>query len=259
MFRPLVATLAAFIVSATAFTAQADTERDPFRSPIWADLHETELGGAPVVYDNSVFLAVPDEVLDAANVPVLMKFTKKLGEVREIALFAEHNPIQSALRIYPHRPLRSVGFNIRLEQSTPVRAAVLDGEGVWHVASKRVFVAVPGGCSALPPGGGSEIGEIAVKQFDRAGGASRVKVKINHPMHTGFAATDEGDIVPAYYLDRITIADETGPIADMTTWAALSSDPVFILDLPERQQSIRVSAHDSAGLAFETLLGASSM
>lgn len=243
---------AALLLCAIGFSAHAESERDPLGSAVWADLVDTELAGESVVYDNSLFLAIPERVEEPHNVPVLVKLTKALGPVTEIALFAENNPIQTALRIYPHRAMQSVGFNIRLEQSTPVRAAVRDANGVWHVASRRVFVAVPGGCSEVSPGVVTDIGEIALKQFDRAGGASRLKVKINHPMHTGLASDEDGETIPAYYVERVTIEDTQGPIADLVTFAALSSDPVFILDMPERQQSIRVSATDSDGLDFES-------
>ena len=251
MKKPILAIAALLLTGAVGFNASAAGQRDPFGSAVWADLVETELAGAPVVYDNSLFFAIPERVEDAHNVPVLVKLTKALGPVSEIALFAENNPIQTALRIYPHRPLQSVGFNIRLEQSTSVRAAVKDAEGVWHVASRRVFVAVPGGCSEVSPGVVADVGEIALKQFDRAGGSSRLKVKINHPMHTGLASDEDGETIPAYYVEKVSIEDAQGPIADLVTWAALSSDPVFILDIPERQQSIRVSATDSNGLDFE--------
>ncbi len=245
------AVFAALAICVMGVGAHAESERDPLGSAIWADLIDMELDGGTVVYDNSLFLAIPERVEEAHNVPVLVKLTKALGPVAEIALFVENNPIQTALRIYPHRPMRSVGFNIRLEQSTPVRAAVRDAEGVWHVASRRVFVAVPGGCSEVSPGVVTDIGEIALKQFDRAGGASRLKVKINHPMHTGLASDENGETIPAYYVEKVAIEDEQGPIADLVTWAALSSDPVFTLDMPERQQSVRVSATDSSGLDFE--------
>lgn len=259
MVKLLTAFSAFFVICAVTAGVRAEAERDPLGSAVWADLVETELAGAPVVYDNSLFLAIPERVEDAHSVPVLIKLTKALGPITEIALFAENNPIQTALRIYPHRPLRSAGFNIRLEQSTPVRAAVKDSKGIWHVASRRVFVAVPGGCSEPGAGGASDIGEIALKQFDRAGGASRLKVKINHPMDTGLAADEAGEIIPAYYVERVAIEDEQGPIADLVTFAALSSDPVFILDMPERQQSLRVTATDSSGLDFEAAQSQPSM
>ena len=224
---------------------------DPLGSEIWADMVETELGGGPVVYDDWARLIVPEWVEEAHSVPLVVKMPHG-ADVAEVAVFAENNPIRTAVRIEPHRPFHAVGMNIRLERSTPVRVAARDAAGVWHVAQTEVTVNSPGGCSTLPDGApGAELGDIALKRFDRAGGASRLKVAIVHPMHTGFAVDDKGDTVAAYYIDRVSIEDERGGLADVTAWAALSHDPVFRFDLPDRQEAVRVTARDTAGLRFE--------
>ena len=247
-----VAALAAPLLAWGAAAGAGESALDPLGSPIWAGLVETELGGGPVVYGGGLHLAMPDTVDDPFSVPVMIKLTRGFGKVAELVLFAENNPIQTAVRIVPHRFIQAVGFDIRLEGSGPVRAAAMDAEGVWHVVHKRVSVLTPGGCSA--PGGATagNIGEIAVRQFDRAGGASRVKLRINHPMDTGLVVADNGDAVPAYYIERVELADESGAIATLATRAALASDPVFLFDLPEGRREVRVSAEDSAGLRFET-------
>lgn len=92
-------------------------------------------------------------VEEAFSVPVVMNFADTPFDIAEVALIAENNPFPMVARIYPQRPVTAIGFNIRLEMSTPVRAAVMDGDGVWHVVSEEVLVMTPGGCSA--PGGGS--------------------------------------------------------------------------------------------------------
>lgn len=244
---------AVLIVASGSAGIAAESERDPLGSDMWAHLVETELAGGPVVYDNGLHLTMPDTVEDPFSVPVMIKLKRDFGAVAEIALFAENNPIQTAVRIVPHRFLQAVGFNIRLEESGPVRAAAMDADGVWHVVHKRVTLLVPGGCSA--PGGAtaSDIGEIAVRQFDRAGGASRLKLKINHPMDTGFATDEAGNTVPAYFIDSVELADESGTIATLSTQAALSSDPVFFFDLVDGKREVRVTAEDSAGLRFDSI------
>lgn len=252
--RAAAAPLLAGLLAAGAGGA-AESQRDPLGSDVWADLVETELGGGPVVYGGGLHLAMPDVVEDPFSVPVAIKLTRGLGEVAEIALFAENNPIRTAVRIVPHRYMRAVGFDIRLEGSGPVRAAALDSDGVWRVVHKRVSVLTPGGCSA--PGGGSagRVGEIAIRQFDRAGGASRLKLKIAHPMDTGLVAAEDGSAIPAYYIERVELADENGSIATLATRAALASDPEFFFDLADGRSRVRVTAEDSAGGVFEESLG----
>lgn len=248
------AVAAAALLLAGAGAGAADgNERDPLGSEVWADLLETELGGGPVVYGGGLHLTMPDRVEDPFSVPVMIKLTRGFGDVAEVALFAENNPIRTVVRIVPHRFIRAVGFNIRLEGSGPVRAAAMNADGVWHVVHKRVDVLVPGGCSAPNGATASAVGEIAVRQFDRAGGASRLKLKINHPMDTGFAVADDGETTPAWYIRRVELADENGAIATLATHAALSSDPVFLFDLVDGRSEVRVRAEDSEGALFETV------
>lgn len=252
---PAVAALIGF-----GWSAATAGDADPLASELWSDLKEVYLGDGPAVYDDTVRLIMPERVQDSHSVPVVLRLSPDLGQVSELVLIAENNPIQAAAQILPHRPLHAVGMNIRLERSTPVRAAALDEDGVWHVAGVEVVVMSPGGCST--PGAAMaerELGGIAITQFDRVGGASRLKVRINHPMDTGFVTADDGEPVPAYYIDTVRVEDEAGPVADMVTWAALASDPVFIFDLPDRRMSVRVSAADTKGLAFEALDPAPSM
>ncbi len=229
----------------------------PLDSTVWQELRATMLGDAPAVYsDSKVRLVMPRTVEDAFNVPVVVKLSDRIGPVAQIVVMAENNPIQTAAQIFPRRSIGAIGMNIRLEQTTPVRAAALDANGVWHVATTEVEVMNPGGCST-PIGasgaGAAPVGAIAVKRFARPDRATRLKVGITHPMDTGFAPDTNGDIVPAYYVDTLTVTDTAGPIADLVTWAALSPNPSFFFDLPEARQSVRVTASDTRGRAFEAL------
>ena len=256
MLRIFVFAAAAAWIAAGAAGA---AERDPLDSPIWADIVETELAGAPIVYDDAVRLAMPDWVEEPHSVPLVVKLRGGGAGFREIAVFAEDNPIRAAARIVPFRPIEAVGMNIRLERSTAVRAAALDRDGVWHVAQTEVTVNSPGGCSTLPGDAASALGDIALKRFDRAGGASRLRMRISHPMHTGFATDDAGEIIAAYHVESVEVEDERGALAEIAAWAALSHDPVFQFDLAERPEAVRVTARDTAGLIFEGAVPAPSM
>ncbi len=249
MFRRVFAMLAVLTFTATATQAGPN---DPMQSALWEDLRAEYLGDGPVDFNYMVKLIIPRTVEDAFSVPVVVQLSDRIDPIEEVVLLAENNPIQAAARVFPRRTIRAIGMNIRLEQSTPVRAAARDANGVWHVASVRVEVKNPGGCTA----GGSAVsdnplGEIAMKRFKRPDRARRLKVGITHPMDTGLAPVENGEIIPAYYVDTVTVADEAGPIADLVTWAALASDPDFFFDLPDALQSVRVTASDTNGLAFD--------
>ena len=236
---------------------QALNMLDPENSEIWPELSRVFLGEKSLIhFENKVRIIMQDHIEEPHEVPLIVKLPKNLHNFKEFILLIENNPIQQVIRITPHRPIESIGMNVRLEDDSPVRAAIKDTNGIWHVGSKMVFVSSPGGCSSpacdpvteiCDPG---EIGKLALKQYDREAGAGRLKIKIIHPMDTGFVSSPEGEMIPEYFIDSIFVDDIDGPIAELETYAALSADPVILIDLPEQGQSIRVKVQDSHGLEF---------
>ncbi len=255
MYRPGLALLTFCTAVLVATAAPRAGDYDPMRSAFWADMQTAFLGDGPIKYDAQVRLVMPRTVEDAFSVPIVVELSDRVQPAEEVVVIAENNPIQTAARIFPRRTIRSVGMNIRLEQTTPVRAAVRDADGVWHVASVRVEVQNPGGCSAMGGGGSAEnpLGTIVMKRFRRPNSVTRLKMGITHPMDTGLVTTEDGDVVPAYYVEKVTLADAAGPIADLVTSAALATDPDFYFDVPDRLQSVRIRASDSKGLTFDFL------
>lgn len=238
---------------------------DPTLSANWSEVREEYSITGKVIFDDNVKVIMQDFVEEPHEVSLVVKIPDYLRSMQEFVLLIENNPIQEAIRIYPHRPIEAVGMNVRLEDDSPVRAALKDSSGIWHVGSKMVFVKSPGGCS-LPSCDPetetcemAELGKILISQFNREAGAWRVKTKITHPMDTGFVIADDGGVVPSYYIDRINFSDENGTIAEMETYAALSSNPVIMLDLPTRGQNVRINVRDIKGLQFEAIEPAPSM
>jgi sulfur-oxidizing protein SoxY len=253
MLRAIVT--ATTILALLAGPAFAVTIADPLDSPVWESIRDDFLPGGEIIFDDRVDLVMPTDIENSTDVPLAIRIDPDVGDVVEIVVIAENNPIQTVARLMPHRPLRSIGLKIRLETSTPVRVAVLTDDNVWHVGSEWANVLTPGGCSApivfSEAGEGSRLGEIAMKTFEREDGGNRLKFRIVHPMETGFAFTPEGEEIPAYYVERIEISDEAGKVVDVITHAAMAPDPIITLDVPELRQSLRISARDSEGLEFE--------
>lgn len=248
-------TLAGLALLALA-PAGAPALADPLATPAWEDVRAEFFGAESLVFDDSsVALTMPAEVENGFDVPLAVALAPALGEVREVLVIAENNPIRHVARLIPHRPLKAVGLKIRLETSGAVRAAALDGDGVWRVGSVWVNVLTPGGCSAPAPLDSardeSRIGEIAVRTFDREDGESRLKFRIVHPMDTGFATTAAGDVIPAWFVETIEVADERGVVLELITHAAMAPDPIFTVDLPDLRQDVHIGARDSEGLQFE--------
>lgn len=256
MKSPLALLAAIGVIFGLTQAAAADTSVDPYDSPLWQTMHQDFLYGDEAVFDDLVTVVMPVDIENSTDVPVAIQFSPDLGEVEEVALIAENNPIPLVARMYPHRQINMFGIKIRLEMSTPVRAAARTADGVWHVGSEWANVLTPGGCSApiefSVAGMGARVGEISFRTFEREDGTDRLKMRIIHPMETGFAFTPEGDEIPAYYVERIELADDDGPIADLVTNAAVAPDPIFTIDTAGLNQSLHINARDSEGLEFET-------
>jgi len=230
---------------------------DPLGSVNWIDLQEEYLGDGSVAFDSRITLLLPPEIENSHEVPLTVVIPRTLGSVQQVIVLAENNPIQQVLRLHLHRPVHSLSLTMRLETSTPVRAAVLLADGTWLVGSQWANVLSPGGCSAPGGAGGEEVakvGEIAFKKFENGGiyKNDRLKFRINHPMDTGLVAGADGETIPAYYIDRISIHDQSGLLLEFDTQAAMSADPIVTIDVPELKQNIRVTASDSMGLEFNS-------
>lgn len=230
---------------------------NPKNSSVWRELQDNLLGNdANVLFVDDIKLIMQDYIEEAHKVPLIVTLPKRLHNFKNFILIIENNPIQQAMSIRPYRLIESLGMNIRLEDDSPVRAAVQGDNGIWYVGSKMAFVASAGGCSTPACDPSVEvcetgtIGKIAIKQYEREAGAERIKLKVTHPMETGFVTDLQGEIIPEYFVKNIHVDDNEGAIADITTFAALSSDPVILLDLPKKGQSVRVHVKDSLGLEF---------
>ena len=236
---------------------QSKETLDPKNSAVWEDLQNELLGeNAKVFFVDDIKLIMQDYIEEAHKVPLIVTLPKKIQNFKKFILLIENNPIQQVISLTPYRDIEALGMNVRLEDDSPIRAAILDHEGNWYIGSKMVFVASAGGCSTPACDPAIEVcetgivGKIAVKEYKREAGAQRIKLKITHPMETGFVLDLDGEVIPEYFIKKIHVDDKDGPIADITTYAALSSDPVILLDLTEKGQSVRVHAMDSRGLEF---------
>ncbi|WP_068863642.1 quinoprotein dehydrogenase-associated SoxYZ-like carrier [Erythrobacter dokdonensis] len=223
---------------------------DPLGSPMW-DYHAQKLfAGAPVVFDDKVQVQLPMLAENQHVMPVTVD-ARALGEVVRIVIFADLNPIPVAVEYTPLEAQAFVATRIKLDQRTPVRAAVLTADGVWHVAGDWVDAA-GGGCSAPPLSRvrgdwADHLGEMRGAVWSGAD-VTRLRVAFRHPMDTGLVEN-----IPVYNIERLTVSDAAGKLlARMAIHASVSEDPSFTLMLvPQVTGAISVAARDTGGLEFD--------
>lgn len=225
---------AAGLQSVTPVVASGNA--DPLDSARWGDMHKTFFAGRTVVFDPRVKVSAPAIAEDSLNVPVNVD-ASALDGVEEVLVFADFNPILAVLRFHPGTARASLGFRLKLQQSSPVRAAARTSDGTWHVGGAWI-TATGGGCTAPSTGSGSpewleRLNEVSGKIFPRIDGGERLRMRIIHPMDTGLAPG-----IPVFHIEELKLADESGAeLMRIDTYEPVSENPLFTVDLPAHAAS----------------------
>lgn len=226
---------------------------DPLNSPSWQSMHSAILNSDPVIFDDRVVVTMPDFAEDAMNVPVTVDVSE-LDDIREIIVFADLNPIQKVLRFEPLHLKPSMSFRLKVEQATPVRAAVRTGDGYWHIGG-RWLEAAGGGCTAPSHARESEdwyqtLMEVSSQSWVKHD-KRRVRFRVMHPMDTGLA-----DGIPEFYIEQFKVLDGNGGIlATMETYQPISENPVFTFDFQSGvARPIKLIGADNNGNRLEAVI-----
>lgn len=245
-------TMAAIALAALmppADAAALQESGDPLASARWADMEKTFLAGAPVLFDPRVKVIAPSTAENPMQVPVTVDATA-LPKVQEVVVFADFNPIVQVLRFFPEGSDAYLGFRVKLQQSTPVRAAVRTTDGVWHVGGTWVTT-VGGGCTAPSAAAASRewqqrLNEVSGRQWPEGPNGGRVRLRIVHPMDTGLVAG-----TPAFFLEEIAVADAAGQrLMRVQTFEPVAENPVFTLHRGATAGPVEASGRDNNGNTF---------
>lgn len=206
-------------------------EGDPVTSVMWEYHHQRLLEGAPFVFDERVKLLAPPFAEDARQVPIQVDASAFDGQVERILLWAELNPIPRIVDFAPgEQVLPRLAIRIRIEQATPIRAAVLTREGLWHVGSTQIDAA-GGGCTApsvvrAQAGWEERLGQVLGQRFVLAD-ANRLRLQVAHPMDNGLVGG-----IPEFFLNQAELRDAAGKLlARLELFPAVSENPTLSLDL----------------------------
>ena len=244
---PTCLTFVLLTVSLAPVAAEPVPE-DPLRSVQWETMHRLMLSEHPVVFDERVRVSAPRSAENSMEVPIHVD-ASELDGVEKIVVFADLNPIPEILTYKPRDARPSIGFRIKVQQATPVRAAALASDGVWHVG--HVWLDAAGGVCTLPSvaSGSAEweshLGEVSARLWKRPEG-SRLRFSVVHPMDTGLA-----DGIPRFNIETMDISDAEGrTLAVLETHEPISENPLISLDL-NTQEAVRVAGRDNNGNRFE--------
>lgn len=230
-----------------AASAALPTAHDPLQSPLW-DMHAARLfADAPVVFDDAVRVDLPMIAENQHVFPVTVD-ARALAGVTRIVVLIDLNPIPVAVDFAPGLAAPWLALRIKLDQRTPVRAAVLAADGRWHVSGHWVDAA-GGGCSAPPVSRArgdwaDHLGELRGAAFTSAEG-TRLRFTVRHPMDTGLVEN-----IPAYHIETVRVRAQGQDLATLKVWAAVAEDPAFTLLLPGQAGPFALNLRDTSGREF---------
>lgn len=251
--KPKFATVSLFIFALTApLVASAALPDDPLGSPQWTYMANKFFKGAPVVFDDRVRVVAPHYAENALETPIQIS-APDLQDVEQVLVFADLNPITRVLDYYPVRAQPSIGFAFKIQQATPLRAAMRTADGTWHIGGTWID-AQGGGCTAPSVASGSpawltQLGETRARLWspdsENKHAESRLKFRVIHPMDTGLAAG-----IPAFYISEMTLTDAQGDtLARIKPYEPVSENPVFTLDL-DVAGPVTLTGRDNNGNRF---------
>ncbi len=254
VLRSLAVAGAALFVPWRGALAAEDFGGDPFRSFQWEDIRREFFGSARLAFDDRVQVRGPAFAEDPMNVPITVS-AAGLGPVEAITVLVDRNPIRKVLEYFPVGAMPSVSFRFKLEQGSPVRAAVKTRDGVWHVGGTWVDSA-GGGCTVAgatrKDGSWSQsLGLVSGRVFPASPAAgslvpagSRLRVRVMHPMDTGLVGG-----IPAFYVNKLAVRDAQGrELLRLNTFEPVSENPVFSFDFSDRPTgALRLTGTDNNG------------
>ncbi|MEQ1653949.1 MAG: quinoprotein dehydrogenase-associated SoxYZ-like carrier [Hyphomicrobium sp.] len=252
-----VVAVAGFAHAVPAIAANAD---DPLASPVWKDLARKTFGDAAVVFDDRIKVTVPAVVENQAQVPISAD-ARALPNVERLVILTDLNPIQHVLTLTPvaSKAEAFVSFRMKVEQATPVRAAALTSDGVWHVGG--VFLeAAGGGCSSPAMARGdadwtASLGNAQGRIWRNADGTARLRLRVRHPMDTGLAK----DNTPAFFIEKFDIKGASGdPLASVEMFEPVSEDPTLTLSVKPAaaDANVTIDGRDNNGNIYRSVVPA---
>ncbi|TCT19768.1 quinoprotein dehydrogenase-associated SoxYZ-like carrier [Thiobaca trueperi] len=222
---------------------------DPLGSPRWENLRRAFFGDAEVVFDDRVKVNAPAVADEPLNVPVAVDASALTG-VEEVLVLVDFNPIVRALRFEPGEARASLAFRLKLNESTPIRAAVRTADGVWHLGGARVTTS-GGACTQPSAGSGAsdwqqDLNQVGSRLWQRPDGSLRLRLRIVHPMDTGLAKG-----IPVFYIETLEITAGDGrSLMRIEPAEPVAENPVFTLDIPPGlsvDSPLRIAGRDNNG------------
>ncbi len=233
---------------------------DPLGSLLWPDVQREFIGQAPWAFTDQVCVSGPTMAEDAMHVPMLVDARKLAAThtVRRIRIVVDRNPIRHVLDFEPLQAEAVLALRLRMQQASPVRALVETADGHWHVAGTWVQAAGGGctvaGASRVDGSWSKTLNQVQARLYGvGATGSRRMRLRIMHPMDTGFVPG-----VPAFLLAHLSLSDGRGrDLWRMALHEPVAENPLMTMELPPGVQTpLRLRGGDNNGNQLDVVVQA---
>ncbi len=223
--------------------------KNPIPSPSFDDIRKEIIADEKYVFDDkNILIKVPKFADNPLQVPIFVD-AKKIKNAKRLILFADFNPITKIIDMDLEKLLPTVSLNIKVAQETPIRALVLDKNGLWHIGSENIK-SFGGGCSV---GSLSSLNEELKKLLGKGkisvyknNTTFKIKSSIFHPMETGLVFGNE-----EFYINKIRIkTDKNIVLSTIKTYSSISENPRFTFETKEKAKNFILELHDTSGNEF---------
>lgn len=181
---------------------------------------------------------------------VQLEVRSLIPNTEAIAILVDNNPTPLIGNyLFANSAIPSMITRIKMAETSAIKIIVKSG-GEYFAASKQVTV-LENGC-----GGTSNVNEqfassmkVRAKLMSDSAHIAQVKAIITHPMHTGRGKDDTGQLIPAHFIQLVSIKQNDQPAVEMQLGTGVSKNPylTFYLNRANLGDQVIVEWHDNLG------------
>jgi sulfur-oxidizing protein SoxY len=237
------AVLLLLIINQTSFA------KDPLNSSVWTETIKQMIGDDKYIFDDeNVKVNVPKFADNPLQVPIFIDATK-IEKPNRLLVFADINAIVKVADFELGHMKAILSLNIKVAQGTPLRAAVKDENGLWHIGSSNIN-SFGGGCSVASEASKMEsfedlLGKTKSKVWKKENNY-RIKWSIFHPMETGLFVGN-----PSFHISKVDIKLDSQTIGKIDLYGSVSENPRITLETNVGNGAYKLFIRDTDGNEFE--------
>ncbi len=253
-----------FVFSMIVFLSTKGFSNEKPKSQTWENNVKQLLYDQDVKLENGsnfMSLETPYRALDAAMVPIKIKFLKDQTEndyIKSITIVVDENPspVVGKFLFSPKVGNATFSTRIRVDKYTYVRVIAEKNNGERFMISN--YVKAAGGCSAPSLADMdavmARIGKMKMKFIETSNeknSLNKARFLISHPNYSGlqFNQLTRAEI-PAHFINYVKVEQDGEMIFEATPDISLSEDPSFTFNYRNSGGAIKVTVEDSEGQSF---------